>query len=343
MDNKNQGLSQYEIEHGGQATPPQPPIPPAQPVAPQPGATGASGQPAPKPPRDRRKLATILFISLVLLLLLVGTAAAVLLLKKKPAQRETAPVAKETAVPPLTAAKTIEHLRIYFKGTGIAKTAPSTPIMTKDEAYYTIVTDPALVAATSISASLAPADAGSNLDAIRKSLNYDQFTETVLSDGASGTNFLADYTRKDVVCQALTEKSADAKADQYLEVKCLDMKAYEDLAERQEPFFKAYRAASASSASPVIIGPAKVSPSASAGYQLAEVQTANAVDPHHITSGPVAKFYTGPDNVWRFFTDSSGVLACSIYYKSVPLTTAYLNTPCLDGKNKPITVQLKRR
>jgi len=349
MDNQNQNLYQYPQQPDGQQAPPIPPQSPQyapQPFVEQPASAlqtqnYLAPQQAAQEPKRRPPIVLIAIISTALLAAL-AIGSYVMIANRKTIQKVAPSTTKEAVTTPLTAGMTIEYARGYFSGTGSATTSLTTPVTTKDHNYLTIIADPQQVAKTSLAGTLPFKDATAALVALRKALGDQRYSETVITDGTSGTNFLADYNRSDVTCQIYAEKPQDGTAAQYLEVKCLDQKQYEVLAETQETFYKAYSAASASSASSVFIGAPVITPSATAGYQLAEQKTATASTHHVVTAGPTIKLYAAADNVWHYFTDSSSVLACTTYYKKPATTAAYVNTPCLNDKNQTVKVILKK-
>jgi len=292
---------------------------------------------------SHRPQVAMIAVTVAALIIAVGSLSYAALSTRKTSQKAAPVVTKESVVTPLTAGMAIEYARGFFGGTDVAKTSLSTPVSTKDHTYLTIVSDPKAVAKTSIAGSLTPKDSDTTLSALRKAMGDQKFAETVLTDGTNGTNFLADYNRSGVACQIFLEKPKDTAANSYLEAKCLDQKQYETLADMQEPFYKAYSAASASSASAVLIGAAQITPSATPGYQIAEQRTAAASTPHVVTAGPMIKFYAAADGIWHYFTDTSGVLACSVFYKQPDTTAAYAGTPCLDDKKQTVQVLPKKK
>ncbi len=280
--------------------------------------------------------------AIVALVVGIGIGSVAVLGLRKSTPKATSTTTKEEVATPLTASMTIDYAREYFTGTDSAKTSPTTPVATTNHPYLTIVSDPQAVAKTSIAGAVAAKDSDATLTALRKAMSTQRYTESVLVDGTKGTNFLGDYSRADATCQIAVDKPKDTPDNHYFEVKCLDQKQYDTLANAQEPFYRAYSSASASSASTVMIGAATITPSVTAGYQLAEQKTATAPTAHTVTAGPTIKYYAATDAIWHYFTDSSSVLDCSTYYKQPATTAAYVGTPCLDDKNQTVKVLAKK-
>lgn len=350
MDTQNNAPYQNNPEPQAQTPPTFQPLPQQQ-YAPQPQSMN-SWQPIPavNPPtqsatqtdKPKHPLTLPLVAAAVALVVGVGIGSISVLSLRKTTPKAAPVATKEQPPTPLTAGMTIEYMRGFFSGTDAAKTSLSTTVSTPNRPYSTVVSDPKAVAKISLAGMVAAKNASATLSSLRSAMTTQRYAETVLSDGVGGTNFLADYTRSETICQIVADKTQDPSASHYIEVKCLDKKQYEDLASIQEPFYKAYHAASATSASTVMIGAATITPSATAGYQLAEQQTATAVTPHKTTAGPTVKFYAAADTIWHYFTDSSSILNCSTYYKQPATTAAYVGTPCQNDKNQTVKVQAKK-
>ena len=355
----NQQLSQQDIENSASARqdmpPPQPPVqftqqtPQPQPVQSAVTPTQPLGD-SPSQPQDVQskpgkkagsispvKVAIVAGVFLAVLAV-GGILAATLLSTKKPSEQavvdEESKDDEKAPSQPLTAEKAFGHLQAYFKGDGPARTSLSTPVVTKGHRFYTVVTDPAEVINTSAGGDIPAIEGEKHLEAARKSLDADEFTERIITDGTGGTNFLADYLRPDVTCQVLLVKPQDPSADQYFETKCLDQKQYEELARLQQPFFFAYSSAQAVSAESALMGKAIVTPSKTAGYQLAEMPVNIVYESYRVEPGVIAKYYAGSDNIWKFFTDVGGVLPCATYNKDRVFRQAYEGTKCTTSNNR---------
>lgn len=366
----NSPLTQQDIENSASATPPPQPAPqpqqtppPPQPIAEAPGSAPVSplqplgenpGQPQDGRAKSVKKIGSISPVKVAIVagvflavLAVGGILAATLTSTKKPVEQSAVDQEdkEEVKAPlqPLTAEKAFSHLQAYFKGDAPARTSLSTPIKTEDHGFYTVVTDPAEVVNTSAGGEVPAHEGDRYLEAARKSLAADEFTERILTDGTGGTNFLADYLRPDVTCQLLLVKPQDPQADQYFEMKCLDQKQYEELARLQQPFFFAYSSAQAVSAESALMGKATVTSSNTAGYQLAEMTVNTVYEGYRVEPGVVAKYYAGADNIWKFFTDASGVLPCALYNKDSAFRRAYEGLKCTTSNNREDTVTDKRR
>lgn len=299
-----------------------------------------------KIPKGRLPL-VILGAVIVLAVVIGGATFFIMASSKKTADKSAEPTDSKPADPTekpkqTTAIDTIAYLRNYFKGSGSAKTSLTTPVKTGNRAFYTVITDPKLVETTSISDTMPFEQVAENMVSLKRALDFYGYRETVINENQDNVNFLADYTREDVQCQIYAEKPADHNSPHYLEVKCLDTTQYDALAKEQEPFYRAYTEAAALGTPLILLGKAQINNSASAGYRLAEIQTGTLVENRFAEAGPIVKYYSGTDGIWRYFTNKTEVLPCATYYKSPSLTAAYLNMPCLNSKKQQVIVTLKR-
>lgn len=206
-----------------------------------------------------------------------------------------------TPVDTLSAKQAIAHVGEYFKGKEKAKTAISRPVTAPNKSFYTVVPDtaPLISLAGAIAADMSP----TQLESILKSMDYDKFVKQVLADGENSTNYLADLTRNDVVCQVAVTKQKDVKADHWFEVRCLDISVYTEYANAQQTLVSLYTPLTASSVQYGFIGKPTTKASRSAGYTLAELPVGSVIDNRLTTTNRLAIFYQTADKLWHYFTD----------------------------------------
>jgi hypothetical protein len=303
-------LSSNEIESGGA---------PSQPT-PQANATEVHDylHPIVEPPKHTyhpKAVRTLLIVLVVVSLLGVGLAVLATLLPtmSKPVTNQTnTPTTTSKTTEKLTAAKEIERVKAYFKGTTTAKSSLSLPVKTDGNNFYTVIPDVAEV--KSVAGEVAPADVTAMVTAIHKVLDYDKLERTVWSDGADNTNYLADYRHKDVLCQITVTKPADTKAKQFIEAKCLDMTQYEAYAAIQRPFYNVYTPAQAGSVEYAFTGKPAAKPSNTSGYHLAELPVGTVIANKVETQGQTGMFYQTPDAIWHYFKDrAQKMIECEQY------------------------------
>ena len=310
---------------------PQTPLSPPQQDATPPSATPIATDPAilqTAPQKTYHPTRTlILVITGVVITLLVAAGVLFALLSPKQASVPATTESPKETLEPLTAKQTIEQLAVYFKGTEQAKTSLSTPIMAEGRSFYTVHTIPTETA--SIAGAVPVAESSSHLEALKKSLDYDKFSETVLEQGEGKANFLASYLRADVICQIFIDKAKAAEGSHYLEVKCLDMKQYEDLANDQEIFYRLYSPAQTVAVPTALIGKNTVRPGGTPGYELAEQPMMTVVDKARLTTPLTARYFRQAGGQWDYFTDTPDPVSCQAYV-GIPLRSAYANLPCMN-------------
>lgn len=329
------GLSATDIEYAGhpedQPAPP-PVISPEAPAAP------------PKKVMNPEKFKKVLIISVAvgLLLLLVFGILLVILLQPKRVAKPKADTKKEVKLEPILASDTVERINRYYQGSGPASTTPTTPIRSEGFAFYSVITDTALMSSTS--KSVKPADSETELGLLETMLNYQQFTKRIVKDGLHESNYLADFVRPDVTCQTAINKvmimvdgkqKVDPEANQQVEVKCIDNKKYVELSEVQKPFFEAFSKQPASTGQSAMIGMPNIWPSDGRGYNRGELRYGTVDADKLVTNGDIAMFYQLPSKVWRFFMSKQHELFDCKVYNTSDLRLAYLNQTCINNNKKP--------
>lgn len=288
------------------------------------------------------KIIMSVIVGVVLLGIAIATIIAILPMTTTKKQE---PTKKTETVPSssMTAADTIAHLRVYFKGAETARTSLSTAIKTKNHNFYTIIPDVAVVTPASIGGDLAEQLVQPHITSLEKSLDFDGFLKFPILDGIGVNNYLADFIRNDVICQIQSYKPSEPNKPTFLEVKCADMSAFDTYALEQVPFYTANSAVQASSIPTGFIGKAIIEQSSTPGYTLAEVPVGPISERRPLGSGTVvnqnsrAMYYSGPDRIWHFFTtrvQDASTITCETLMQDDTLRLAYLNKPCYSISKK---------
>lgn len=260
----------------------------------------------------------------------VLAVAAMLLFALLPAEKPTKTVtpAKPIATEKTISAKTaIDHVKEYFKGADVAKSPVTLPVVATGKAYYTVVPDTAPL--LSVAGEVAPGASDEQLTSIIHSLEGDDFTQRISSNGAGGTNYLADFSRKETFCEVSVTKPADAKANHWFEVRCLDMATYVDYATAQDVLLSLYTPITATSVQYGFVGKPAPQAAKTSGYKTAELEVSIVVDNRMTSSGKFALFYQSADGVWHYFRDRDAAQAFDCAeYNTDGLKYAYLGTSC---------------
>ncbi len=291
-------------------------------------------------------------------LVVVVIAAGIIYIATRPHKAENTEQHTEAKTGPreqLTAAKTLERAKKYFKGTESVKSSLSTPVKAEGSRFYSIATDPSKT--KSAAATLPKAEAKRNVTALEHMLEYDQFTRYVVQDGDKDGSYLADFTRSngDVTCQIsntpLDPNDPKNKETRFVEFKCLDAADYKDLAKQQAPLYNAYSPAASSSYNVGIVGTMTVRESKLAGYRLAEIPLGGVQPESHLfNSQGTALFYQSSDGRWVFFQiRQNDMLSCDVYKaqlrnaKKVDLRQIYEGDKCRDlSKGEVVTVEMPK-
>lgn len=242
----------------------------------------------------------------------------------------------------LSAKETIEHITAYYKGQEAVKSGINFPIKPPESDHYVVIPDTLML--TGLAGYVDTDSSNSQRDSIEKSLNYDGYQKQVMSDGANGPNYQADFWQKDAVCELSIDKTDPAK--HWFEIKCQDMSVYSDYAKDQTPLTSQYTSLASTSNQYAFVG--KISPKASVtqGYSTTEMQVSIVIDNKMQTTGRYAIFYQSPDGLWHYFQDhdKNTLVDCAQYEMTPALRYAFANTQCRDLKNKGVvrTVQLPK-
>lgn len=274
------------------------------------------------------KQVTIMFLSVlgVSLVAVITMLAVALMPAKQQVQTSTQVKQSTTAIhAPLTAKQTIDHVKVYFKGTAAAKSPIMTPVLAPGKSFYTVIPDVAPL--TSVAGEIAPDKSDAQLASITKSMEYDKYTKREFQDGKNGTDYLADYTRDDVVCQVAVTKPKGA--NHWFEVRCLDIAQYAEYAMKQQPIAERYTSFTSSAAQYAFVGAPVVVASKISGYHRTDIATATVIEQRMTTVKNRSLFYQLPDGQWRYFKDyTSGIpLECESY-DSVDIQSAFAEEPC---------------
>lgn len=296
---------------------------------------------SPKHPYHPKRVMIGLIAIVVLALLSVAAMLLFALLPMKntakPAKTQQTNV-QSTKQDSLSAKETISHLSVYFKGKNPVKTGITLPVKAPGSAYYTVI--PETTDVVGMSGEISADMSDQQRDSIEKSLDYDQFTKQVMSDGSNHTNYLADYSRSDVVCELSITKPTDVKADQLFDMKCQDMSTYTAYAKRQAQWVSLYASLTATSVRYGFVGMPVVHPSTVANYNITQLQVSTVVDNRMASTGKYAQFYQTPDGLWHYLQDQDEgtLIMCDQYMASNDLRSAYAGQQCRSKTGTVSTV-----
>lgn len=325
-----------------QDTPPEqtpPPVPGAIPEqqTPPPAQQGSYSQPIPdEKKRVYHPKQFMLALSIFVAACLLGVVIMVLvtLMPESSTKNKTSPSDTKTDIVenPIPAELAISHVKEYFKGTETARTALMLPVQPPDTAYYTVIPD--IKPLSSVAGAVPAAAAQAQLTSIVHSLEGDKFTPNVISDGTENTNYQAYFTREDTICEVDAIKTADPAANQWIEVKCLDMTTYIAYAKAQAPFTSLYTPLTSTSVQYGFVGKPDVKAGGVAGYQTVRLQVSSVINDHLATDGQYALFYKTLDGIWHYFSDQDNqvVISCNLYNNN-DIKSAYAGQTCRVNSN----------
>ena len=261
---------------------------------------------------------------------------------KQPAKKATT-TTNSVQVDTLTAKQEIENTKVYFKGTEKAKSAIPLPVMAPGKAFYTVIPD--VEPLTSIAGEITPDKSDTQLQSILKSIDYDKFSKLVLNDGANGTNYVAEFSRSDVICQVSVTKPADKNANHWFEVSCLDMAQYTEYATYQQTFASLYTPATSTATYYGFIGKPAPTAAKASGYNLLEIPVGIVIDNKMSATNVLAMYYQSPDGLWHYFKErTQGIILECEQYSTVELKSAYVGQPCRSlAKGTTLTVPPPRK
>ena len=139
-------------------------------------------EPQRRPPRDPfRKFRLIMIGAGVAAVLVIVVAIVVMTLaRSSTVKTDEKKKTDETKVAHLTAAETIKHVNVYFKGKEKAKSSITTPVRVKGRKFYTVVPD--LDQVQSLAGYVPKDKSTSQRESIEKNMDYDGFTRKVFSE-----------------------------------------------------------------------------------------------------------------------------------------------------------------
>lgn len=334
-----------------QSQPPQPQRPPVPPqgapqapygqpnISPLPDSVPPLGDythPIPDPPKHTyhpKRFMLVLGVFVGLCIVAVGVMLAFALMppsSTKPKASPSKDSSKTSSDSTLTAATAIKHVKEYFKGTETAKSPIMRPIKAPNMNYYTVVSDVSPL--VSVAGEVAPSVATAQINSIVHSLDGDGFTKVVVTDGSGANNYQAYFVHKDVVCEADQVKPKDAKANHWIEAKCLDMSTYSSYASEQAGFANIYTPLSATSVLYGFVGKATITDGSVAGYKRGKIQVSTVINDQMTTDGKFAVYYQTPDGLWHYFADQDNVAIECEKYSTKDQQSAYSGTPCRSLK-----------
>jgi len=267
-------------------------------------------------------------------LCIIGVGAMLAFALMPAANTKLKTTAKDTSKPSsdstLTAATAITHVKEYFKGTEVAKSAIMRPIKAPNTSYYTVVSD--IAPLVSAAGEVTPDKASAQINSIVHSLDGDGFSKVVIADGSGMANYQAYFVRKDVVCEADLVKPKDIKANQWIEAKCLDMSTYSSYAQDQADFASIYTPLSATSVLYGFVGKPTVTDGSVAGYKRGKIQVSSVINDQLTADGKFAIYYQTPDGIWHYFADQDNVAIECEKYITKDQQSAYSGAPCRSLK-----------
>lgn len=332
-------LNDSDIENAGR-----PALPTPQPLGGNyPNSNVPISQDKPKDPYKWFKAAIIIGILVSVAILAM---AAVLYIAQSSVKKTdtTANNTQAEHIEPITAQQTIDHIAAYFKGKEKPRSAINIPVKANGEAFYTVIPDKTDL--KSIAGFVDPEKSTAQRDSIEKSLVYDKFTRKVFLEGVNNTNYLADFTRDDVVCQLSVEVAERDTAGDWVEIRCLDTSDYSAYATAQKPLVSAYTSVVSTAAQYGFVGKPVSKNGAITGYKLVEITASSVTNQRMTTTDNLALFYQSPDGVWHYFRDrNKDILVECENYNSEALRRAYADQPCRErasGAIKTVTYSGKR-
>lgn len=294
----------------------------------EPTVTGHTPPPESSPP-PRRRSHPLLVAALVLTLVVFAGAAAILgyayYFQKPPTPTSQTPTANATT--DLTARQTLDMVKQVFQSSPAESPNLAVPIRIAGYNYYTEI-DPAR--SSGLVASVPYTDSAIATAKIAKALKEQHFNESVIQAGSGDSEYIARYTHPDVVCSVTATKTANNPTGSHeVMASCANMSDYVTTAATQKPFYEAYP--SKPSASNLLFsGAPQISPSKTAGYQIASVSMGGVMnDGTQDAGGFAGLFYQTPDKIWHFFKGAQNTLPCSDYVTD-DVKKAYAGMECTD-------------
>ena len=328
----NPNLSDNDIENAGHPAPIAPVTPSAAPQTDY--AHPLLDSAPPKKPYHALKLILIVGLAVAVAIAAIAVVLMVARSGTKPAA-VTDETKKAEATQPLTADQTIKHISSYFKGKEKAKSSITIPVKAKDKDFYTVIPD--IENLKSIAGYIAASESKAQRESIEKSLDYDKFTKKLFSDGDEKTDYLADFTRDDVVCQLSVDVSKRDTDGDWVEIRCLDTKDYIEYADAQQPLVSAYSSVTSTAAQYGFVGKPVPKDGAISGYKLVEIPASSVTEQRLTTNDNLALFYQSPDKLWHYFRDrNKNVLVECENYSGEALRKAYVDQPCRERSSGEI-------
>ena len=271
---------------------------------------------------------TVLIV--VVALSLLGVGLALLAAYLPTVSKRTVDTKSDTSAPtltkPLTASEAVARMKQIFPGALPVTHSISTPVMLEGNNFYTVVPDVAPI--IGLADNIESSKIAALVAKLDTSLTSYGMTARVISDGTGTSNYQADYSHPDVICQIGTIKTTDQSAPQLLEARCLDIATYLDVASAQRPFYNVYSPAQATSSEVAFTGKPAITASATPGYQLAELPVSSVANGQIVSASVRAMFYQPPSGIWYYFKDRAQKLIECEQYSTDVLKNAYVGQPC---------------
>lgn len=292
------------------------------------------------PPKPKRKTVGW-FPALVVAITLVGGAVFMTLISQP----------YSTSDAPLAADPTVKH-ELMLDANGIIETIepllafePSddkfnlAPIM-RPQGFDFLVSPEKNEDAQTISAELPTPVAQSNAAQLGLELSDRGMTETKLkgvekvwSIASSATNYANEFAYCQISVFGVSEST------HRLSIGCMNKTDYTKLAKEIEPFYRAYtKLISSQIAGSIAFSKPDIRPSATKGYQLAELDGRSVLNGVG-TSGAQELFYRLPSGEWRYFSSAQSLLDCELF-DSIDLKKAYLGEKCIGESGGVTSVTL---
>ena len=298
----------------------------------------------PKRIRHPKRFMIALGIFVGVCILAVAAMVAIAFLPYTSSKKETTFSNTSTTTEKTVSAKiAIEHVKEHFAGYQVAKSSIATPVLATGKSFYTVVPDTEPL--VSVAGEVAPDDSSKQLGSILASLTDDGFVSNDSAASPETTNYSANFSNGKTFCGVIITKPVDTKANQWFEIRCLDMATYVEYANAEQPLVSQYTPLSATSVQYGFVGKPTLVASKTSGYTLAELEVSIVVDSQMTSSGNYALFYQTPDGLWHYFRDRDAAAAfdCSAY-STDDLENAYAGVSCRNiGTNTTSVVEAPKK
>ncbi len=167
--------------------------------------------------------------------------------------------------------------------------------------------------------------AAQTLALIKKQLMLDKYKETIRQKGSTTQSYEALFVNDTVLCLVYDIKPTRNDGKTEVGMLCADAEQFKETANIYEPYVTAYKDASKLDVANRGFYDLKTAESPVPGYRRASLRITG--ENQDTQSGYLGVFYQTPDGVWKYFTSSQGMVACS-KYQGTELQNAFKDEPC---------------